>query len=153
MASMGFWLLDSWHYSLTIPRRNNKLIINFQVVWYLWISVDGSKPYFLIWSNRTMHLLKLLIEPSQCVLIIGAGGTSKFDESKWIHRIVDRDVFCTLYLLNTPKFSKPNVFNGFLSFVFGLKTLFGINRLINKSSRLKILHPFSEWWECEEFGI
>ena len=148
MASMGFWLLDSWHYSLTFPRRNNQIKINSQVVWYLWISVDGSKPYFLIWSNRTMHLLKLFIEPSQCVLIIGAGGTSKFDESKWIHRIVDGDVFCTLYLLNTPKFSKPNVFNGFLSFVFNLKPLSESIDWINKLIRLNILQSFLEWWEC-----
>ena len=36
--------------------------------------------------------------------------------------MVDGDVFCTLYLRNPPKFSKLNVFNGFLRFVFGLKT-------------------------------
>ena len=81
-----------------------------------------TKPYFLIRPNRTMTLLNLVIEPSQWVPIIGSVGTSKIDESQWIHWMIDGDVFCTLYLLNPPKFPKPNVYNCFLSFVFGLKT-------------------------------
>ena len=34
----------------------------------------------------------------------------------------DGDVFCTLYLRNPPNFQILNVYNGFLRFVFGLKT-------------------------------
>ena len=83
-----------------------------------------SKPYFMIRPNKTITLLNLVIEPSQWVPIIGSVGTLKFDESQRFHQMRDGDVFCTLYLRNPPKFPKLNVFNGFLRFVFGSKTLF-----------------------------
>ena len=54
---------------------------------------------------------------------------SNIDESQRFHRMRDVDVFCTLYLRNPPNFQKPNVSNGFLRFVFGLKTLFEIYKL------------------------